>query len=747
MKSGFTLIEILIVLTAIISLLGLFFYFLNPIELFKRNRDFQRINDLKNLELAINAYLLTNPYADLDGNYNSTGYDEAFPSIFVSIPYDKEPIPSTTITDANGKTWNIIQNSSSTLLREINGLGWIPINFTELKTSPITYLPIDPINSYSSGFFYTYAFSRGTKEFELNANLEYSENKYGGKQDKTSKDGGSDNEIYEAGTNKCLMVGNRLYAEITTTTCKQAPILKFPSYPNGASFSCLNPIKITEGQWLLFDAANDNLVPTDTTAVHDGSTSTSLSILTYYVAHKFSRPYFLSYVKVYSSFSAQGNAPYIKYYKNATWTSGVESPYRECYDFTTTSINDVTNAWAVGWGSNAHVCEMEAYGCPFNTEPWIRFFGLDTYPYDVKISDEKFEKYYIVAGGKKINSTTILPWWAKIDVFGNVLLSSTINLQNVTTSIFISVLPVDENGDKYVDHYIFGGFYENTALAVKISSTGLIKWISTSTLENYSSIKSLERTSDGNYIGVGEATSSAYVFKISSSTGQIFNYRVSTSSSICYSPQKLNDIKIFQEGSNVFYLLVGQTLAEGWVGKIDDSGDVLNCLTISNAEALSILPSEIENSYYILVKFKENNNLYYRVIKIKPDSFEILNNEMYNFIPICESFCNLEIRSFANYKNSFYGVGKYNNQGILSISSAKLSTYKLYPSSFLNKIINAIDKDLIIAGYNFSKGGFIMKIDENGNCPNCLSLPYQLNSFSNIFKILQPILQNLRFLP
>jgi hypothetical protein len=86
-------------------------------------------------------------------------------------------IPDTTSTCANlglpqlPPSWSYRCVSSSTL-QNIDGTGWIPINFNNLsfgKTLP--KLPIDPINTTSSGNYYTYV-SGGS--FELTSLLESS---------------------------------------------------------------------------------------------------------------------------------------------------------------------------------------------------------------------------------------------------------------------------------------------------------------------------------------------------------------------------------------------------------------------------------------------------------------------------------------------------------------------------------------------------------------------------------------------
>jgi prepilin-type N-terminal cleavage/methylation domain-containing protein len=207
MKRGFTLIELLVAVGIFTVILGIIFTFFNPIEFSKRQRDIKRINDLNSLASAIETCIAVNP------NCNLGYYDDA---IYISVPSGKENIPSTT-TDATGKIW-FIHTVTSSDLYNINGTGWLPVDFSSLRYSPLSSLPVDPINSFSQKYFYSYVFNKDAKEFEINANLEYSAFRKNGRSDKTSKDGGSDLEIYEVGNNKCLIY-NTLYGDITTTTC------------------------------------------------------------------------------------------------------------------------------------------------------------------------------------------------------------------------------------------------------------------------------------------------------------------------------------------------------------------------------------------------------------------------------------------------------------------------------------------------------------------------------------------------
>ncbi len=92
--------------------------------------------------------------------------------------------------------------SNSTNYRKVDGNGWIPVNFTSLSyRTPLEILPIDPINTTSTGNYYTYI-TGGS--WELNAMFESSKYRYSGEKDRTSKDGGDFWAVYELGSNLTL---------------------------------------------------------------------------------------------------------------------------------------------------------------------------------------------------------------------------------------------------------------------------------------------------------------------------------------------------------------------------------------------------------------------------------------------------------------------------------------------------------------------------------------------------------------
>lgn len=199
---GFTIIEILVTLGIIVIIATVITQIFKPTVYFQKTRDIKRITDLKGIEIAIRTYLLATDSPVL-GPTNKA-YDEATPTAFISVPFDKEDKRNLTFL-WKGKTFYLGQVSSSEMFKN-NGQGWLPIDFSALIYPPLSSLPIDPINSYDNNkFFYSYIFHRSSSTFELDAKLESSFYTYQGSDDKTGTDNGDDYNIYELGTDKRLM--------------------------------------------------------------------------------------------------------------------------------------------------------------------------------------------------------------------------------------------------------------------------------------------------------------------------------------------------------------------------------------------------------------------------------------------------------------------------------------------------------------------------------------------------------------
>jgi len=184
-RRGFTLVELLVVI-AIVAVLGTAVVLvLNPAELVKQSRDSARLSDLSAINRAF-ALLEADQPEFFEGAANT---------IYVSIPDSSVSCANLGLTVIPaGWSYACVSESGH---RNTDGTGWIPVDFTAASYgSPFAALPTDPINSTSSGSYYTYVAGGSYKLsalFESEKYAVYSQN-----------DGGLDASVYEMGTNMNL---------------------------------------------------------------------------------------------------------------------------------------------------------------------------------------------------------------------------------------------------------------------------------------------------------------------------------------------------------------------------------------------------------------------------------------------------------------------------------------------------------------------------------------------------------------
>jgi hypothetical protein len=104
--------------------------------------------------------------------------------------------------------------ATSTQSQAIDSTGWIPVPFDDLAGgSPLSNLPVDPNPSTSAGdYYYVYLPNATDLTFKLVANME--SNYYGGGEgDVEGTDGGTENNLYEVGTDMdiAIDVGTHCY--------------------------------------------------------------------------------------------------------------------------------------------------------------------------------------------------------------------------------------------------------------------------------------------------------------------------------------------------------------------------------------------------------------------------------------------------------------------------------------------------------------------------------------------------------
>jgi len=201
-RQGFTLIEVLIVISMILVLFAITLQIFKPAAYLRKTRDIKRISDLQALDVALKTYLISTSSPNLGPITKSV--DEASSTIFISVPFDKEDIRNQTLV-WNTKTYYFSQASSTEYFKN-NGSGWLPVDISTLVYPPLFAYPTDPLNSYNKKFFYSYVFKRTNLTYEINANLEYEGYKGAGKR--TDNDGGDNPNILEVGNDKRLMPNN-----------------------------------------------------------------------------------------------------------------------------------------------------------------------------------------------------------------------------------------------------------------------------------------------------------------------------------------------------------------------------------------------------------------------------------------------------------------------------------------------------------------------------------------------------------
>ncbi len=195
-RSGFTIIELILVIAILAVLTVVALLLVNPVQLAAQTRDARRASDINVIDKALQ-------YAANAGLPDGVAH-----RVYVSIPDTsatcdnlRPPILSPGLPDlASG--WSYICASAANY-RRIDGTGWIPVNFSLLPSLQIPALPIDPVNTVANGYYYT--FTPGGS-WALTSGFESAKFK----NETAAKDNGADATRLEAGSDV------RLWAQSTS---------------------------------------------------------------------------------------------------------------------------------------------------------------------------------------------------------------------------------------------------------------------------------------------------------------------------------------------------------------------------------------------------------------------------------------------------------------------------------------------------------------------------------------------------
>ena len=229
--AGFTLLELLIVITILAILAVIIIFVLNPAETLKKSRDVQRLSDLATLKNALALYATTVSPVDLDAAVGLclSGATSTARIAYSSVVADPTCTTNPTEGADTGATFAsdacFTAGNVTATVTLADGAGWLPVALTNITGgSPISGLPLDPTNTAISAtpsnadLVYRYACQstgasgKPSGVFEVNAILESDTYKAGSTtDDKAAKDGGDNADYYEIGTSVKLIGGGTAF--------------------------------------------------------------------------------------------------------------------------------------------------------------------------------------------------------------------------------------------------------------------------------------------------------------------------------------------------------------------------------------------------------------------------------------------------------------------------------------------------------------------------------------------------------
>ncbi len=166
-RKGFTLVEILITIGIIAVIYVAIVILLNPSQLFAQGQDANRVASVNTLDKSVSLY-----YSQTIDSPNTLFMGTS------SVVYLSIPDPTATSSAGTNCSGLGLSSPSTTYhcaspsdYLKTDGTGWIPINFSTLSEGNVlTSLPVDPVNTTSSGEYFAYV-TNGQHQYEIIANL------------------------------------------------------------------------------------------------------------------------------------------------------------------------------------------------------------------------------------------------------------------------------------------------------------------------------------------------------------------------------------------------------------------------------------------------------------------------------------------------------------------------------------------------------------------------------------------------
>ena len=161
-RKGFTLVELLIVITILAALAAAVVVVLNPAELLAQARDAQRLSDMTTMRDAVNLFI-TQAITRQSPNFLCFATPTGCTAGHCTFAPAAQPFGTGT------PTCHVLTPVAS---RAINGTGWVTIDFANNMHggSPVSALPIDPVNNGSH--FYGFRAHNADNNFKLVTRLE-----------------------------------------------------------------------------------------------------------------------------------------------------------------------------------------------------------------------------------------------------------------------------------------------------------------------------------------------------------------------------------------------------------------------------------------------------------------------------------------------------------------------------------------------------------------------------------------------